>query len=50
MHQSQKNKLAIFENLKFSKIKRGVAVALWLEHLTENWETGVQSPVWTKNL
>jgi len=24
----------------------GVAVAKWLEQLTENWETGVQSPVW----
>jgi len=28
----------------------GVAVAKWLEQLTENWETGVQSPVWAKSL
>jgi len=28
----------------------GVAVAYWLEQLTENWETGVQSSVWAKSL
>jgi len=31
-------------------ISAGVAVTEWLERLTENWEIGVQSPVWAKSL